>query len=32
MKIKDIITDAICVIAIFGGTYAALILGFGLGL
>ena len=31
MKIKDIITDAICVIAIFVGTWAALFLSYGLG-
>lgn len=31
MRIRDIITDLIGVIAIFGGGYAALIIGHGLG-
>mgnify|MGYP006978333836 FL=1 len=31
MRIKDIITDLIGVIAIFGGGYALLIIGHGLG-
>lgn len=31
MRIKDIITDLIGVIAIFGGGYAALVIGYGMG-
>lgn len=31
MRIRDIITDLIGVIAIFGGGYAALIIGYGMG-
>jgi hypothetical protein len=31
MKIKDVIGDLIGVIAIFGGGYAFLIIGYGLG-
>lgn len=31
MKIKEIIGDLIGVIAIFGGAYAAIIIGHGLG-
>ena len=31
MRIKDFITDLIGVIAIFGGGYASLIIGHGLG-
>lgn len=31
MKIKDIIGDIIGVIAIFGGGYAFLLIGYGLG-
>ena len=32
MKLRDIITDAIGIIAIFGGGYAALVGGCGFGL
>ena len=32
MKIRDIIADLIGVIAIFGGSYALLLIGYGLGL
>ena len=31
MKLKDIIGDLIVVIAIFGGLWAALIIGYGMG-
>lgn len=31
MRIRDIITDLIGVIAIFGGGYAFLIIGYGMG-
>lgn len=31
MRIRDIITDLIGVIAIFGGGYAFLVIGYGLG-
>ena len=31
MRIRDIITDLIGVIAIFGGGYAFLLIGYGLG-
>jgi hypothetical protein len=31
MKIKDILTDLIGAIAIFGGGYAFLVIGYGLG-
>lgn len=31
MRIKDFITDLIGVIAIFGGGYAFLVIGYGLG-
>ena len=32
MRLRDIIGDLIGVIAIFGGLYAALVIGHGLGL
>lgn len=32
MKLRDIITDAIGIIAIGGGTYALLVIGHGFGL
>jgi hypothetical protein len=32
MRLRDIITDAVGVIAIFGGGYAALIIAHGFGL
>lgn len=32
MRIRDIITDIIGLLAIFGGGYAFLIIGYGLGL
>jgi len=32
MKIRDILTDIIAVAAIFGGTYAAIVVGHGMGL
>lgn len=31
MKIKDIIGDIIGVVSIFGGSYAFLIIGYGMG-
>jgi len=31
MRIRDIITDLIGVIAIFGGGYAFLVIGYGIG-
>ncbi len=31
MKIKDILTDLIGAISIFGGGYAFLVIGYGLG-
>lgn len=31
MKIKDFLTDLIGVLAIFGGGYAALVIGYGMG-
>lgn len=31
MKIKDILTDLIGAVAIFGGGYAFLVIGYGLG-
>ena len=31
MRIREIITDLIGVIAIFGGTYALLVIGYGMG-
>ena len=32
MRISELLGDAIGVIAIFGGLYAALIIGYGIGL
>jgi hypothetical protein len=32
MRLRDIITDAVGIIAIFGGGYAALIIAHGFGL
>jgi len=32
MRIRDFITDLIGIIAIFGGGYALLVIGYGLGL
>jgi len=32
MRIRDIITDLIGILCIFGGGYALLVIGYGLGL
>jgi hypothetical protein len=32
MRIRDVLADLIGVIAIFGGAYALLLIGYGLGL